>query len=414
MRAHLSCHRLIQRGCAIACLLLGPVFAQTAIAQVARPNTSAACQPWPRWETFKAQFISPDGRVIDVGSVDTRTVSEGQSYGLFFALVANDKPAFEKLLGWTQEHLADGDLTGHLPSWLWGQKKDGGWGVLDSNSASDADLWIAYSLLQAGRQWHERRYTALGALLARRILREETALLPGLGQTVLPAPTGFQNGANKWRLNPSYVPLQVLQGLAAALPDQPQWKQMRIPALRLITETAAHGFSPDWIQFEASASPADGKAAGRTAAFTSDADTASTGSYDAIRIYLWAGMLASADPARAQLLKTFQPMADYIGEHGYPPEKVDTGNTGNGRFGPNAGPSGFSAAVIPLLDALNRPALVDRQLVRIRDLEQQAPIGYFSQVLTLFGTGWREGRYRFSADGSLRPAWGGTCSSGLQ
>jgi len=49
-------------------------------------------------------------------------------------------------------------------------------------------------------------------------------------------------------------------------------------------------------------------------------------------------MLASADPARARLLKTFQPLADYIAAHGFPPEKVDTAN---GIAEPNAGPSGF-------------------------------------------------------------------------
>ena len=33
-------------------------------------------------------------------------------------------------------------------------------------TASDADLWIAYTLLEAGRLWKERRYTALGTLIA--------------------------------------------------------------------------------------------------------------------------------------------------------------------------------------------------------------------------------------------------------
>jgi endoglucanase len=119
-------------------------------------------------------------------------------------------------------------------------------------------------------------------------------------------------------------------------------------------------------------------------------------------------MLASADPARARLLTTFQPMADYVGAHGFPPEKVDSAN---GNSGPNAGPWGFSAAMIPMLDALDQPALADSQLARIAELEPHAPAAYFSQVLTLFGTGWHEARYRFAADGSLRLAWGAVCSS---
>ena len=401
----------IRHACAATCLLLAQAFACAAPSPaVAQPNSDETCKPWPRWEAFKAQFVSPEGRVIDVGSADTRTVSEGQSYGLFFALVANDKPEFEKILDWTQENLAADDLVGHLPSWLWGQKKDGEWGVLDENSSSDADLWIAYSLLQAGREWHERSYTALGALLAKRILQQETATLPGLGPSILPAPTGFQLGPHAWRLNASYVPLQLLQGLATALPDQPQWKTFPAPALRLITESAAQGFAPDWVEYHATDGTAKNSATAQAAGFGRDAVTASTGSYNAIRVYLWAGMLASNDPARARLLKTFQPMVDYVGTHGFPPEKIDTA-TGNS--GPNAGPYGFSAAVLPLLDALDQSALSSNQLARINDLEPHAPPAYFSQVLTLFGTGWHEARYRFATDGSLQPAWGTACSYNL-
>ncbi len=38
---------------------------------------------------------------------------------------------------------AEGDLKQHLPGWLWGKKDDEQWTLLDSNSASDSDLWIA-------------------------------------------------------------------------------------------------------------------------------------------------------------------------------------------------------------------------------------------------------------------------------
>ncbi|MDB5990677.1 MAG: endoglucanase [Herbaspirillum sp.] len=350
--------------------------------------------------------------MIDIGSSDTRTTSEGQSYGLFFALVANDKLAFEKLLNWTQNNLAQGDLMAHLPAWLWGKNKDGVFEVLDTNSASDADLWIAYSLVQAGRQWHDRRFTAIGALLAKRILEEESAALPGLGRSLLPAAVGYQLDAHRWRLNPSYAPLQIVQGLASALPDQPQWKQLRVSTLRLLMEPAVHGFAPDWVQYQTPGNTpehAGDSTSGASGGFSADTITAATGSYDAIRVYLWAGMLASGDSARAALLKTYQPMADYVRVQGYPPEKVDTVT---GDFGPNAGFKGFSAAVLPMLAASDQSALADGQLARIAEPDKQAsPAGYYSEVLTLFGTGWNEGRYRFAADGSLLPAWSEICHS---
>ncbi|MFL6704996.1 MAG: glycosyl hydrolase family 8, partial [Paraburkholderia graminis] len=95
----------------------------------AQSTALAVSADWPAWEQFRRKFVSPDGRVIDVGSDDDRTVSEGQSYGLFFALVANDRASFDRLLHWTENNLAEGDLTAHLPAWLWGRGQDGKWGV---------------------------------------------------------------------------------------------------------------------------------------------------------------------------------------------------------------------------------------------------------------------------------------------
>ncbi|RQR71523.1 MULTISPECIES: cellulose synthase complex periplasmic endoglucanase BcsZ [unclassified Burkholderia] len=345
---------------------------------------------WPRWDAFKRDFVSADGRVIDVGSADSRTVSEGQAYGLFFALVANDRRTFDTILAWTENNLAQGDLSARLPAWLWGRAQDGTWRVLDANAASDADLWIAYTLVEAGRLWHERSYTARGALLAKRVLDDETASVPGLGLTLLPGPTGFKLADGQWRVNPSYSPPQVIRGLAARLPDERRWAALAASTGRVLLDTAPKGFSPDWALYRAGAG------------FGPDPQTHAESAYNAIRVYLWAGMLDRADPLAAPLLARFAPFADHIAAHGAPPEKVDTTT---GVAGPNDGNGGFSAAAVPFLDARGQHALADAQAARVDALARQAAPGYYTSVLTLFGLGWRDGRYRFGADGSLAARW---------
>lgn len=67
------------------------------------------------------------------------------------------------------------------------------------------------------------------------------------------------------------------------------------------------------------------------------------GGYDAIRVYLWVGMMSDKDPQKARLLTRFQPMAAKTVKRGVPPEKVDVA-TGK-RTGD--GPVGFSAAMLP-------------------------------------------------------------------
>ncbi|KVQ40292.1 endoglucanase [Burkholderia territorii] len=380
---------------AAACATAGA--AGRAHAAQSDPADARCGAAWPRWDAFKRDFVSADGRVIDVGSADSRTVSEGQAYGLFFALVANDRRTFDTILAWTENNLAQGDLSARLPAWLWGRAPDGAWRVLDANAASDADLWIAYTLVEAGRLWHERSYTARGALLAKRVLDDETASVPGLGLTLLPGPTGFRLADGRWRVNPSYSPPQVIRGLATRLPDDRRWAALAASTGRVLLDTAPKGFAPDWALYRAGAG------------FAPDPQTHAESAYNAIRVYLWAGMLDRADPLAAPLLARFAPFADHIAAHGAPPEKVDTTT---GVAGPNDGNGGFSAAAVPFLDARGQHALADAQAARVDALARQSPPGYYSSVLTLFGLGWRDGRYRFGADGALDARWEGrSCAS---
>src|SRR5258708_8296522 len=203
---------------ALALTGMGSIFS-------AHASTAAApqCTDWMAYRTFTARFVQADGRVIDYSTPTQQTTSEGQSYAMFFALVANDRATFDRLLAWTRTNLAakqfePGNV--RLPSWQWGKKPDGSFGVLDPNSASDSDLWIAYDLLQAGRLWNERSYTQLGLALAAQIVRHEVTNLAGLGPMLLPGPQGFITG-DVTRLNPSYSPLPVLRALAREMPDGP-------------------------------------------------------------------------------------------------------------------------------------------------------------------------------------------------
>ena len=354
---------------------------------------------WPLWHSFSARFIDPStGRVFDP-SGDQHSTSEGQAYALFFALTANDRPTFNRVLAWTQANLAAGDLAAHLPAWLWGKDKDGSWKTLDPNSASDADTWLAYTLIEAGRLWNLPADTDLGRSMLELIAQKEVANLPGFGLMLLPGPSGFQHG-NAATLNPSYLPLFLFQRFAAVDPSGP-WYAIASNIPRFLDQCARHGFAMDWVEYD----PGDGfHPVADPATSGSAANIAPVGSYDAIRVYLWAGLISPEVPARVPILNSVAAMSSWLAAHNAPPEKVSDQGIPSGQ----SGPIGFSAALIPYLHAL--PADERAASTQIIRLSSQRDPGtglygksaaYYDQCLALFSTGFSTGKFSFGQAGEL-------------
>lgn len=367
----------------LLCAVLFVFLNAVAQAGPAGPESVRSCMSdWPAWAYFKKTFIGRAGRVIDPSDERLITTSEGQSYALFFALLNNEQPLFDKLLRWTVDNLARGDLSRHLPAWLWGRQESGQWGVLDHNPAADSDIWIAYSLLEAGRLWRVREYTLLGHWLLGQIAARETVDLPGFGLLLLPGAHGFAK-AQQWRLNPSYLPPQIMQRIAAHQPESP-WLEIAANTARFLVETAPLGLAPDWVVWDG-------------AHWSYPGTAEQWASYNAIRVYLWVGLLDDAAAGAQQLKAHFRQGLAVIGRHGRPAEQLDV-LTGQTR---GAGPVGFSAALLPLFaaDDFGR-----QQRQRIADTELSS-LGYYGAALVLFGQGRDEGRYRFDERGFVIPKW---------
>ena len=350
---------------------------------------NCCAQDWQQlWKSYVAGFMDNQIRVIDHDAGD-RTTSEGQAYALFFALVANDRPRFDGLLHWTETNLASGDLATHLPAWLWGRGPNDKWGILDSNSASDADVWMAYTLLEAGKAWKEPRYTSLGTALTKRIASEEVIQIPGFGTTMLPGAKGFRNG-EVYRLNASYLPLQLFIRLDHELPNGP-WQQIAAKIPDLVGGSSPSGFASDWAEFK----PGKGVV------------PSSPGSYDAIRVYLWAGMLDPGISGRDAILKALPGMARYLQTNAVPPSKIKP----DGNVEDSKSPVGFSAALLPYLSALGEKNLENAQISRVQsELNSKNglygnPAKYYDQNLVLFALGWKSRQFWFDSQGALKATW---------
>ncbi|REH40536.1 endoglucanase [Paraperlucidibaca baekdonensis] len=372
--------------CVLALMLTSCALAETGAPIASAP---APCASHPAWQAFAREFISADGRVIDASTEAMITTSEGQSYALFFALVNDDRARFKQLIDWTENNLAAGDLLARLPAWSWGRSANGQWRVLDSNAASDSDVWIAYSLLAAAERWSDARYRAMGLALATRIVALESVELANYGRVLLPGPSGFHPTENTWRLNPSYWPISVLRGLAEYTGDA-AWQAMVHSSEALMRASAPKAVAPDWFVLNSA-----------TGALTWPAtDSPNEGAYNAIRVYLWLGMMPLVDPLSASLRSHFAPWATRALARGSVPERL---SVRDGAVLSDYQPVGFAQAALPFLQ-LQAERHEVAGLAAIEARAKQPREGYYNAVLSLFSELWRSQRFYFQRDGRLQLA----------
>lgn len=334
---------------------------------------AAECpQGWGLWQDFLDAHVQFDGRVVDYerGGLST---SEGQAYAMFFALVANDQEHFAAILDWATNNLAGGDLLNNLPAWKWGGE-NGKWGVLDENSASDADVWMAYSLLLAAKRWQQPQYEQIGLAMLKNIEKLEIARLPGLGYVLLPGRVGFQVQPDSWRLNPSYLPIQIARYFQTVTLHE-IWGELARSQFRMIESSPVAGVVPDWILFN----PGKG--------FVLDEQAGQYSSYDAIRVYLWWAMLSKDDPEFGPMRRVLSKFKGYSVGRAIP-EKVHS-LTGEPK---GIAPPGILAAI-----AAHQKTMYARRAIVPSKFDLNS--GYYNYALSLFAHGWLEGRYRFDSNG---------------
>lgn len=334
------------------------------------------CDSWPLWNAFSRIHIQEDGRVIDYGAESVST-SEGQAYALFFSLIVGDKTRFDRILKWTSDNLAKGDMTRNLPGWKWGKSGDGAWKILDENAASDADIWMAYSLFQASARWKDTGYFDMGMSMLNNIRKQEVVNLTGTGSMLLPAPYGFAIDQTTWRLNPSYIPVQLMRYFAKVDRKGP-WNEIARNTHKMLAAVSRNGLVPDWVIFR-------GKKG-----FYADSQKGRYTSYEAIRVYLWWALLNKADPLYKAMRPHVTGAAQFAPSNSYLPERIDVFNGDE----EGSAPVGFETAL-----AAYRHAVYGYQNSSRPQLQDSS--GYYNYALSMFAYGWLDRRFDFNLDGSL-------------
>lgn len=134
------------------------------------------------WQNYKADFLEEGtARTLDKHQ-DNITTSEGQSYTMMRAVQMDDQTTFDQAYQWTKDNL--GRDEDRLFSWLFGKDASGNYGVLRSkggyNSASDADIDIALSLIFAYNRWGRDQYRGDALAIMKDIWDKEVVEIKGV------------------------------------------------------------------------------------------------------------------------------------------------------------------------------------------------------------------------------------------
>jgi len=170
------------------------------------------------WEYYKEHFII-SGQTIDP-TQDDKTTSEGQSYALLRAVQMNDRETFDDVWKWTRDHLQYRSQDS-LFSWLWA-KENGEYRLVDSETASDADLDIALALVLASRRWNDGEYLNQAKPIISDIWTQEVVQISGVYLLTSSSNSYRPNG---YIVNPSYFSPAHYRIFAQIDPDH-NWRQL--------------------------------------------------------------------------------------------------------------------------------------------------------------------------------------------
>ncbi len=199
------------------------------------------------WQSYVTAFIEPSGRIVD-GANGGISHSEGQGYGLWLSVLAEDRPTFERVLSFTRTELMLRD--DGLAAWRW--EPDAQPHVTDTNNATDGDILIAYALNQAGELWDEPSYSEQAESMIRTIGRTMLVTADGL-PAILPGALGFAPDDERPGpvLNLSYWVFEALP-LFGQIDPEIDWQGVFDTGLEITRRAALgkSGVAADWVVME--------------------------------------------------------------------------------------------------------------------------------------------------------------------
>ena len=228
--------RWLVAGLAVLCCGLATTVA-LARSSDKSPGASSASSPEALAAQFFQRYVHSNGEVVrtDQGG---DVVSEGEAYALLLADLSGRDDIARSVWQWTATHLQRSDK---LVSW----HADAHGHILDQQSAADADVLLAYGLLDY-RGPDESSMATAGKQIAIAVLTNETTTVDGrLTLVAGPWATGSAT------VDPSYWMPSIFRALATSTGDK-RWATLAATSVQELGQLTQNGnqLPPDWAHVD--------------------------------------------------------------------------------------------------------------------------------------------------------------------
>lgn len=322
------------------------------------------------YELYKNKFLTPEGRIIDPDKKNI-TTSEGQSYMMMLCIIFDDEKTFKQIYKWTQDNLQRDDK---LFSWLWGKDKDGKYKILDENSASDADVDIAYSLIAGYKKWRNPQYLKDAKEIINAIWEHE---IKRVGDHLVLMPGVIQTQDKKIEVNPSYFSPYAFR-MFNNYDELHDWNTLVDSSyyyLNQVTSLTATGLPPDWFLIE------NGK-------IVLEDSERSDFSYDAVRVFsrIYFDFILTGDK---RALEVITKSKVFIQEWNNS-RSIHTSYKKNGELRDNSQYLGTVSIIVPIISIFDKEIAIDiyqnKLSSKFNDKNYwQSKNNYYGKNLSLFG-----------------------------
>lgn len=322
------------------------------------------------YKMYKHNYLSKDGRIMDPQRNNV-SISEGQSYIMLGSVFQNDRRIFDLSYKWTKDNLKRPD---NLFSWLWGENKKGEYKILDANSATDADIDIAFALILAYEKWHKKKYLDDAILIINSIWNKETRQI---GNYLVLMPGAAQATSDKIEINPSYFapyPFRMFQ----KYDKTHDWNKLIDSSyyyLNEATKKTKTGLPPDWFLIE------NGK-------IVLENSSRSDFSYDAIRVF--PRLLIDYNMTGEKRALPILAKSKFFIDKWKKSKKLYTNYKANGELKDNHEFIGSIAVLIPVIalyDEVVAKEIYNQEIMTSLEKEKNslAPDNYYGRSLAFFG-----------------------------